>query len=154
MFHLFQSKRTGKIVSDTISDITNAICKNDNLVKYLYYTDNDPLSQPKLTIDQKRGLLGVHIIPAPIANQTNPKCEIRPHFAEGKLTIDIIVPDEFLYVKNGQRNWLMADEFLKCVGFIGFRNIGRPTFGKFEQRPQPGPNLSCLRLTTKTSFWK
>lgn len=150
--------------SESITHITNEICKNDDLIRYLYYSDFDPLSKPKLTIDEKRKMLGVHIIPsAPPPIQPNPKSELRIYFKQSDaatqrthdilFVCDIIIPDELLYTKYGQRNYLIAEEFLNCQGIFGFANIGKSNFDRFEQIPYSSPS-SCLRLTAKSDLWR
>lgn len=41
--------------------VVNKIIANERLKKYLYYTDNDPLSHPKLTQEQTLSLFGKNI---------------------------------------------------------------------------------------------
>lgn len=162
MFHFFKRKHTyAKRASEAITHITNAICKNDDLIRYLYYPDFDPLSKPKLSIEEKRKMLGVQLIPSAMVTQSTPKCEIRTYFTQGEgdrqsydllFITDIIVPDELLYTSYGLRNWLIADEFLKCQGILGFIHMGKPDFKNFEQVPLLIPSLSCLRLTAKADL--
>ena len=48
------SVRNNAELGENLQKIVARLMANDNLVKYLYYTDKDPLSQPNLTEEQKR----------------------------------------------------------------------------------------------------
>lgn len=46
--------RNNAELGENLQKIVARLMANDNLVKYLYYTDKDPLSQINLTEEQKR----------------------------------------------------------------------------------------------------
>ena len=48
------SVRNNAELGENLQKIVARLMANDNLVKYLYYTDKDPLSQINLTEEQKR----------------------------------------------------------------------------------------------------
>lgn len=48
------SVRNNAELGENLQKIVARLMANDNLVKYLYYTDKDPLSQNNLTEEQKR----------------------------------------------------------------------------------------------------
>lgn len=48
------SVRNNAELGENLQKIVARLMANDNLVKYLYYTDKDPLSQINLTKEQKR----------------------------------------------------------------------------------------------------
>lgn len=48
------SVRNNAELGENLQKIVARLMANDNLVKYLYYTDKDPLSQTNLTEEQKR----------------------------------------------------------------------------------------------------
>ena len=48
------SVRNNAELGENLQKIVARLMANDNLVKYLYYTDKDPLSQINLTEGQKR----------------------------------------------------------------------------------------------------
>ena len=52
--------------------LIDKILSNDRLCKMLYYTDKDPLNQPKLTDEQKMGLFGKNIRIVPKLYVDNP----------------------------------------------------------------------------------
>ena len=48
------SERNNAELGENLQKIVARLMANDNLVKYLYYTDKDPLSHINLTEEQKR----------------------------------------------------------------------------------------------------
>lgn len=44
-------------LGENLQKIVSRLMANDNLVKYLYYTDKDPLSHPNLTEEEKRNFI-------------------------------------------------------------------------------------------------
>lgn len=59
------TQRRFEIMGEDIFKITNRICRNQNLLKLLKFTDNDPLKHPDLTQDEIDEMLHKNILIVP-----------------------------------------------------------------------------------------
>lgn len=149
-----------KKVEEALMDVTRAVLNNESLLKLLYYQEKNPLNQQVLSDRQKDELIGKQIVMAPRGKSIEKLVELRYYFVNGapdpedsydyKATfkVDIYVPDTLLLIIDGQRNWRIADQFIRSVGFWGYDNIGKPLLNIFEQKATADEGISCLGLSS------
>lgn len=141
------SVRNCREVGDNLQRIVKRLMANDNLVKYLYYTDKDPLAHKPLTEEQKRSKIFEKLIK--IVPRVGPK-----ETATSIITIRVISGvknednDEFRDISIGIEvfvpltQWIMKGENLRPFAILGeienslegktINGLGKMSGGDFE----------------------
>lgn len=111
-------------IGENLQKIVKRLMANDNLVKLLYYTDKDPLSQPSLTDEQKNKEIFeklIKIIPVVGAKEDakslvsvrvvgGSKLATNGEFRNVKIIIEVFVP---------LTQWIIKDTNLRPFAILG-----------------------------------
>lgn len=141
-----------------LQKICTRLFSNDNLIKLLYYTDTDPLSQDSLSLQQKQELFNklIYIVPN-IGTRENDKSTIaiyipramklsgNSEFKTVTIAIDIFVP---------LTQWIIKDDNLRPFAIMGeieeaLRGKTVNGLGKIE-----GGNFDLTLVTDEISVYR
>jgi hypothetical protein len=116
--------RNCKDIGENLQKIAKRLLANEELVKLLYYTDKDPLSQPNLTPEQKEKEIFEKLIKiVPIVRENSVSKSIisirvdngknldaNPEFKRVAITVEIFVP---------LTQWIIKDTNLRPFAIMG-----------------------------------
>lgn len=140
-----------------LQKIISRLLANDNLVKLLYYTDRDPLSQPALAAEEKSQKIFENLIkitPRVLEDDTNQSHVVvyitngskqgeNSDFVDITITVDVITPLEAWVIKDSNlRPFAILGEVQKSLEGKTINGLGVIRGGDFE----------LTRLTDKTSI--
>lgn len=129
-----------------LQKICSRLFANDDLIKLLYYADQDPLAQSALTAEQKQLLFNdlVCIVPR-IGTRTDSKSAIaiyipkvsgmsgNSEFKNVTIAIDVFVPLTQWVIKNSNlRPFAILGEIQKTLHNKTINGLGKITGGDFE----------------------
>jgi hypothetical protein len=111
-------------IGENLQKIVKRLMANDNLVKLLYYTDKDPLSQPSLTQEQKQKEIFeklIKVVPRIGPKETahsmvairvtnGSKLGSNTEFRNVKISIEVFVP---------LTQWIIKDTNLRPFAILG-----------------------------------
>jgi len=130
-----------------LQKIVNRLMANENLMKLLYYTDKDPLSQPNLTDEQKQNeifnkLLKVipRVGPKDTANSivtvrvaSGHKISRNTEFMSLVLSIEVFVPlTQWIIKSDNLRPFLILGEIKKSLDNKDINGLGKIIGGDFD----------------------
>ena len=130
-----------------LQKIVSRLMANDNLVKLLYYTDKDPLSQPNLTDDQKKQLIFEKLIK--IVPRVGPKETVNSiialrvkngqtlsknqEFMDLTISIEVFVPlTQWILKSENLRPFLIMGEVKKSLDNKEINGLGKMYGGDFD----------------------
>lgn len=141
-----------------LQKIVLRLLNDDNLVKLLYYTNVDPLSQPALTQQEKQEKIYqklLKIIPRVLEDDNNQsyvvvyisqgnKINENKEFVNIQIVVDVVVPLE---------TWIIKDSNLRPFAILG--RIQEALEGKTVNGlgKIAGGDFSLTKLTDKTSIY-
>lgn len=116
--------RNCREIGENLQKIVKRLMANDNLVKLLYYTDKDPLSQPSLTQEQKQKEIFeklIKVVPRIGPKETaysmvairvtnGSKLGSNTEFRNVKISIEVFVP---------LTQWIIKDTNLRPFAILG-----------------------------------
>lgn len=116
--------RNCREIGENLQKIVKRLMTNDNLVKLLYYTDKDPLSQPSLTQEQKQKEVFeklIKVVPRVGPKETahsivairvinGSKLGSNTEFRNVKISIEVFVP---------LTQWIIKDTNLRPFAILG-----------------------------------
>ena len=116
--------RNCREIGENLQRIVKRLMANDNLVKLLYYTDKDPLSQPSLTQEQKQKEIFeklIKVVPRIGPKETahsmvairvanGSKLGSNTEFRNVKISIEVFVP---------LTQWIIKDTNLRPFAILG-----------------------------------
>lgn len=130
-----------------LQKIVSRLMANDNLVKLLYYTDKDPLSQPTLTDTQKKELIFeklIKIIPRVGPKETASSIVAvrvkngqiiskNQEFMELTLSFEVFVPlTQWILKSDNLRPFLIMGEIKKSLDNKEINGLGKMCGGDFD----------------------
>lgn len=140
-----KTQRRFEVMGEDIFKIVERILNNQNLLKLIKYTNNDPLNQPDLTQEEKDKLLHKNILITPkIPDEDQDKnCYIvilldeyivdsqNADFKQAKIRFDVLCPmDRWVINANSLRPYLMMNEIDKDFNEKKLAGIGNLSFQK------------------------
>ena len=102
-----------EIMSDNLTLLINELISNQKICKYLYYNQNNPLSQPDLVLPANKLVMSkIHPYPFDPVTQEKDAVEIRVYYPEGGFDGSKSVLETFLYfdIICAKSLWLVSDE--------------------------------------------
>lgn len=155
--------RNCRELGENLQKIMMRLMANDNLVKLLYYTCKDPLSQPPLTQEQKQELIfeklikivprigpkedakSVIVIKVVRANKLNSNTE----FKDVQLQIEVFVPLTQWFIKDANlRPFLILGEIEESLNGKTVNGLGKMIGGDFAT------NFNTEEVSTfEQTFW-
>lgn len=139
--------RNCREIGENLQLIMKRLIANDDLVKYLYYTDKDPLSHANLTDEQKRNEVFnklVRILPRVLPNDiAQPIIAIQvthgsrmsdnDQFRNVQLVIDVFVPlDQWFIKETNLRPFAILGEIQESLDEKKINGLGKLSGGDFE----------------------
>ena len=140
--------RNFKAVGDNLFRIAEKILEDDDICKLLYYTDNDPLSQPNLTEDQRLELLHKNILLVPKVPENDDikgsyilvlydgfnQNLANPQFKDADLLFIIVCPPENWVINDvSLRPFMLMSKIDELFGNKKISNIGTLQFVKGDR---------------------
>lgn len=134
-------------IGDNLQKVVTRLLANDDLVNLLYYTDKDPLNQPKLTIDQKKKLVYeklLKVVPrigpketaqsiVAIRVATGRKNPENNEFRNVSIVFDIIVPlTQWIIKDENLRPFKILGEIEKSLNGKTINGLGKMSGGDFD----------------------
>lgn len=134
-------------IGENLQKIVKRLLANDNLVKLLYYTDKDPLSQPLLTEEKKQKEVFEELIKiVPKVNQredaksivairiiNGTKDNSNTEFRNIQIKLEIFVPlTQWIIKDTNLRPFAILGEIEKSLGGKAVNGLGRLKGGDFE----------------------
>lgn len=134
-------------IGENLQKIVRRLLANDNLVKLLYYTDKDPLSQPLLTEEEKQKEVFEELIKiVPKVNQredarsivairiiNGTKDSSNTEFRNIQIKLEIFVPlTQWIIKDTNLRPFAILGEIEKSLGGKTVNGLGRLKGGNFE----------------------
>jgi hypothetical protein len=134
-------------VGENLQKIITRLMANDNLVNLLYYTDKDPLSQPRLTEEEKREKIYeklIKIVPvvepredekSVIAVRVTRGSRVRtnPEFREIVISIEVFVPmTAWIFKNTNLRPFAILGEIEKSLQGKSVNGLGKIEGGDFD----------------------
>lgn len=129
-----------------LQKIVTRLLANDNLVNLLYYTDKDPLSQPKLSSEQKKTEIVnklIRIVPKVTDKETSNaiiclyvsngnKNSQNKEFSDISLVLDVFVPFDQWGIKNSNlRPFAILGEIQNSLDGVNINGLGNLSGGDF-----------------------
>ncbi len=133
-------------LGENLQKIVQRLLANDDLVKLLYYTDKDPLSQPVLTAEQKSKEVFeqlIKIVPK-VVQRDDAKSILALKVIEGtkssneefrdiKLSIEIFVPlTQWIFKNSNLRPFAILGEIQKSLNNKTINGLGKLSGGDFS----------------------
>lgn len=133
-------------IGENLQKIVKAIMNNQNLLKLLYYTDKDPLSQADLTDEQKKDMFEslIKIVPR-VGPREDAKSVISIRVVSGEqtgdnnefrnvfITVEVFVPLTQWIIKNDNlRPFLILGELQKSLNNKKINGLGKLVGGDFD----------------------
>lgn len=138
--------RNCREIGENLQKIVSRLMANDNLIKLLYYTDKDPLSQPSLTKEQKEELVFeklLKIIPR-IGPKEDAKSIIVVRVVDGnkitsntefrniKIQVEVFVPlTQWIIKDSNLRPFLILGEVEESLNGKTINGLGKMIGGDF-----------------------
>lgn len=133
-------------IGENLQKIVKRLLANDNLVKLLYYTDKDPLSQPLLTEEDKREKIFEQLIKIiPKVNQRedaksvvairviNGSKDSNTEFRNIQIKAEVFVPlTQWIIKDTNLRPFAILGELEKSLAGKTVNGLGRLKGGDFE----------------------
>ena len=113
MSFLARERNSFSMLSENIISILHESLDNDFLVKYIYYTDKQPLSNEDLSKEYKKSLINEYILPVPFSpNVTlSQSCQLRAFYPDGDLENRTVLNPEINFQVIIHNNlWLIVEE--------------------------------------------
>ncbi len=139
--------RNCKDIGENFQKIVSRLMTNDDLIKLLYYTDKDPLSQPNLTSEQKKELIFeklIRIIPKVGPKETatsliairivsGKKNSDNTEFKDLLVAIEVFVPLTQWIIKNENlRPFAILGEIERSLNNKTINGLGKMIGGNFD----------------------
>lgn len=134
-------------IGENLQKIVRSLMKNDALLKYLYYTDKDPLSHPNLTEEQKQKEIFeklIKIVPV-VGPKEDAKSLISIRVTRGTtnlendefrdlvLSIEVFVPNtQWILKSDNLRPFLIMGELQKSLSGKKVNGLGKIGGGDFS----------------------
>lgn len=113
-------------LANKIESVASLLVNDDTVTKLLFYDDEDPINKPSLTVSQKMGLMGTHIIKRNnvkiLDNTAGSFVTIRmseslpshnnPSVLEHKISINIVCHSGNIQTKYGERDLLILQAII------------------------------------------
>lgn len=134
-------------IGENLQKIVTRLMANDDLVKLLYYTDKDPLNQPRLSEEQKQEEIFeklIKIIPnvpdredarsvIAIRVVSGTKLDSNTEFKRVKISIEVFVPYSSWFFKNTNlRPFAILGEIQKSLEGKKINGLGKIEGGDFD----------------------
>ena len=141
------SVRNNAELGENLQKIVARLMANDNLVKYLYYTDKDPLSHINLTEEQKRKEVFeklIKIVPRVGAKETAHsiitirvasahRANLNSEFKNIIISIEVFVPlTQWILKSDNLRPFLILGEIEKSLKGKTINGLGKIDGGNFD----------------------
>lgn len=134
-------------IGENLQKIVRSLMKNNELLKYLYYTDKDPLSHPNLTEEQKQKEVFeklIKIVPV-VGPKEDAKSLISIRVTRGTtnlendefrdllLSIEVFVPNtQWILKSDNLRPFLIMGELQKSLSGKKVNGLGKLSGGDFS----------------------
>ena len=133
-------------IGENLQKIVTRLMANDELVKLLYYTDKDPLSQPYLSNEEKREKIFEKLIKIiPDAPQRDDACSVviirvasgsklgsNTEFSTIKIGVTVFVPlSQWIFKNTNLRPFAILGEIQKSLDDKKINGLGKMQGGNF-----------------------
>ena len=141
------SVRNCRDIGENLQKIITRLMANDNLVNLLYYTDKDPLNQPKLTQEQKKSLVYQKLIKIVPRIETQEKANSfvsiqvlsgnqnreNSEFRDITIRAEIFVPlNQWIIKDSNLRPFAILGEIQESLNEKTINGLGKMSGGDFE----------------------